>query len=924
MLTRPTRRNQNKLRDRFRSHLWRLTATAFASSVAVTTLAPNAIAADGIILEAPANQPVDVSPVSEQPTQGKPVTADPPVKTKESTKSIDAGWSKRGVTVNEDASRKNEATKSEKSFQSDSSRAEATIAALPKGDANVTVPPLEAPEQIKRKSTDGEANTSPNSAKVPARQVAGPVDGFKARTKLPSLKVAEKETPALEFVAPTIDAPKNVPAVAGDMQPSDIASDDDTSEKKTLQTPGAMALEQLRSVPPPVTGNWRGRGTSVGDQPVHPTESRQLQRMPEQAGASRRDLGPQQGTQSVAPQAPGPQTRAPQSLGTGGWVAREAINRIAPLRDPVPQSPLPAKAAQPLTTTPGPAASRPRSGSDVDAPTKAPAVRKAPAEATNVREDVSPIAKPNASPKAQPRQSSQAIDTRREIPSMNPSLDELPTEADLPLASEKLSPEKRSMSLDEAARHSDRSQRDQKETQRAEEEVQRDQKEAMAEKLLDSIGSAATVKRGSLPEETDDHVVAKKSSPAKLRAFDGDAAELQPLPKGDLEELPKGKRIPPKQKMGGATSSVGDLPPQENADSIDQPELDIPDEVELDYTGRPAAEITPNRSVANMRVPIERVLRYFYLRPEIASGRSNWGMMHQLIVFGTDTQIRVGNRQYSAIAWIAGNNICRGQRLLTNDADGIKAKNGVGLQGHDSQFLAVLGMCNVPVEYPLYAGKMKYTVDALIKSEQRGCKEDNELTFTLMGLSHYLDTDSKWMSDDGTQWDFERLIAEELDQQIVGAACGGTHRLMGYAHALRKRRAEGKPIDGHWKRAEIYTQDFIDYAYSLQNRDGSMSTNWFEGRADNGDVDRKIQTTGHIVEWLLTVTPDEELQDRRLVAAVNYLLRAMSSDLDHDWSIGPKGHALRSLAMYHQRVFRSGTPWVPQQTASVPAQRYRR
>ncbi len=364
------------------------------------------------------------------------------------------------------------------------------------------------------------------------------------------------------------------------------------------------------------------------------------------------------------------------------------------------------------------------------------------------------------------------------------------------------------------------------------------------------------------------------------------------------------------QDDGGAAVSIGDLQPDESP--------------LLDYTGRPAAEITPTPTVANMRRGIERILTYFYQRPEIATGRSNWGMMHAMIVFGADTKLAVGRQHYSTIAWIAGNNNCRGQRLLTHDADGIQAKSGVGLQGHQGQFLAVLGMCNVPTDYPLYAGKMKYDVKALIDSEKRACDAGEELSFTLIGLSHYLDTDSRWVAADGTRWDFERLIEEELKQPIVGSACGGTHRLMGYTHALRKRRAEGKPITGQWKRAEIFTEDFVNYAYSLQNRDGSMSTDWFDGRADNGNVDRKVQTTGHIVEWLLTVTPDDQLQDRRLVAAVAFLLRSMGSDLDHDWSIGPKGHALRSLAMYHQRVFRAGTPWIPESLAdSTQSQRRR-
>ncbi len=335
-------------------------------------------------------------------------------------------------------------------------------------------------------------------------------------------------------------------------------------------------------------------------------------------------------------------------------------------------------------------------------------------------------------------------------------------------------------------------------------------------------------------------------------------------------------------------------------------EDDAPD---LDYSGFPKSPVRMTRSMQQMKNSLRSCLRYFYARPEIANERSNWGMMHSIMVYGADTKIRVGTRSYSAIAWIAGNNACRGQRILAVQDGRITARSGVGLQGHQAQLLAILSLCNVPVDYTLYADDEKYEVADLVESEMLACKSGEELTFTLIGLAHYLDTNATWESSDGQTWDFERLIREELSQPVVGAACGGTHRLMGFAHALRKRRAEGRPMTGQWKRAELYTRDFVAYTYRLQNRDGSMTTDWFEGREDNGDVDRKIQTTGHMVEWLLTQTPDSHLHDPRLVNAVRFLVNAISREPDRDWKIGPKGHALRSLAMYYERAYASGTAW---------------
>ena len=55
--------------------------------------------------------------------------------------------------------------------------------------------------------------------------------------------------------------------------------------------------------------------------------------------------------------------------------------------------------------------------------------------------------------------------------------------------------------------------------------------------------------------------------------------------------------------------------------------------------------------------------------------------------------------------------------------------------------------------------------------------------------------------------------------------------------------------------------------------------------------------------------PDSQLQDPRLVSAVSYINNAMNQNRGHEWKIGPKGHALRSLAMYYERVYQEGPAW---------------
>jgi hypothetical protein len=89
----------------------------------------------------------------------------------------------------------------------------------------------------------------------------------------------------------------------------------------------------------------------------------------------------------------------------------------------------------------------------------------------------------------------------------------------------------------------------------------------------------------------------------------------------------------------------------------------------------------------------------------------------------------------------------------------------------------------------------------------------------------------------------------------------------------------------------------------LRNHDGSFSTNWFEGRGMSSDIERRLQTSGHILEWLVYSLPRVDLEDARIIQSVDYLATLMLNHRSHEWEIGPRGHAIRALALYDQRVF---------------------
>ena len=202
------------------------------------------------------------------------------------------------------------------------------------------------------------------------------------------------------------------------------------------------------------------------------------------------------------------------------------------------------------------------------------------------------------------------------------------------------------------------------------------------------------------------------------------------------------------------------------------------------------------------------------------------------------------------------------------------------MQGHSAQYLAILAQCRVAANSPITLQSKSFTVADLIEEEKRSCKAGTELTFALIGLAHYLPTDARWRSRDGVEWSLEKLVEEEIVQPIRGAPCGGTHRLFGLAYACQRRLRATGALDGVYLAADAYVRDYQQLALTrLRNRDGSFSTEWFKYPADrDDDLDRKVQTTGHILEWLVASLDQERLYDPRVVAATEFLAHTLARE----------------------------------------------
>ncbi len=331
----------------------------------------------------------------------------------------------------------------------------------------------------------------------------------------------------------------------------------------------------------------------------------------------------------------------------------------------------------------------------------------------------------------------------------------------------------------------------------------------------------------------------------------------------------------------------------------------------LDVPSPPLDLATPELSprLLELRAKVRRVLGYYFNRNLNTRDHNPWEMMHGVIAYGCDTKIRRGGPDGPAIngiAWLSVNGECHGVRLLTINRRGeLDAQVGQYVQGHPGQLMAILAQCHVPMNYPIVWNGRDLAMRDLIETEMKSCQAGTELTFKLIGLSHYLDTETTWKDHRGETWSISRLIQEEIKQPILyTAACGGTHRLMGLSYCNFKRVKEGRTIVGQFARAKKYVQDYHRYAFALQNPDGSFSTDWFKGRQNKPDVDRKLKTTGHITEWLAFSLPEDQLTDPRMVRAVDFIATILDKGRDHKWEIGPIGHGLHALRIYDRRLFK--------------------
>jgi hypothetical protein len=125
--------------------------------------------------------------------------------------------------------------------------------------------------------------------------------------------------------------------------------------------------------------------------------------------------------------------------------------------------------------------------------------------------------------------------------------------------------------------------------------------------------------------------------------------------------------------------------------------------------------------------------------------------------------------------------------------------------------------------------------------------------------------------------------------------------LIGVAMALKKRRAEGRPITGIWQRADQVVQQSIQRTLDYQNPDGSFSAQYFRRPASTPDLSIALGTTGHLLEFLTVAMSDQQLNNPQVDLAVQYLCGLFRETQDLALECGALYHAVHGLVLFRQR-----------------------
>jgi hypothetical protein len=349
-----------------------------------------------------------------------------------------------------------------------------------------------------------------------------------------------------------------------------------------------------------------------------------------------------------------------------------------------------------------------------------------------------------------------------------------------------------------------------------------------------------------------------------------------------------------------------------------QPSVQEPQQAPTAY--HPSAPYDPADGHLTLDQLVDRAIAETARRRLTAGFHTPWQVVHGILALRWDFMLWKGpgsTEAMNAIEWMASGPIHDGLPLWEMTPHGGRGQpftKPYAFEGHPTQFMGYMTMADIPEDYKFKAGpraEHTITIRDIINDAKMQVKEGPEITWTLWAISHYESPDAEWTNAAGEPWSIERLVKIQTAEQVITGACGGCHGLFALAYARNKYLATGQPLRGVWLEADQKIKRYIEESRSLQNGDGSFSTNHFKGPGWAADFPTRITTSGHQLEWLMIALPKSRLNEEWVRRGVERIAREIWDHRREPSDCGPLYHAVHALVMYRLRTRPAPTPSTP-------------
>jgi len=284
-----------------------------------------------------------------------------------------------------------------------------------------------------------------------------------------------------------------------------------------------------------------------------------------------------------------------------------------------------------------------------------------------------------------------------------------------------------------------------------------------------------------------------------------------------------------------------------------------------------------------------------------------WQIMHGVLGLRQDLQILHNGEPVSGLDWVRSGPQYQNEHWFEKTVHGGRAHPYIKpywFEGHVNQFLAVLSLCNLPLDTKFGTASGVISMRDMLKNAQMTVNAREEVTWTLWAMATYLPSDALWVNAGGEQWSIEKLVQLETGKPVGGATspCGGTHGLFALARARNVYLRTGQELKGVWFEADRKVKRYIEVARVLRNSDGSLSSGFFKTREYKQDYDKRMASQGHLLEFLMMSVSQEELKQQWVRRAIECVANDLMANRRENVSCSPLYHSLNALSIYLDRV----------------------